>query len=216
MDNSYFAKATGLLWALVRAPQHILAYLSHLPLWGRQPLDYGVPWISFSALHFLSRHVRPHHRVFEYGGGGSTLWFARRAASVLTMESHPDWHRTLTTTLASHALTNAICEYHPLSGDTPDQFADAPFFRRIESATWDIILVDCYCGHSASRYGFTRPFALELAFRQLNPGGIIVLDDSWMFKEFLGARPGWRITDFIGPGPCRYGVTSTAIFESLP
>ena len=215
MDNSYFAKASGLLAGLARSPQHFPSYLRHLPLWGRQPVDYEIPWVSFRALDFLRKFVRRDHRVFEYGGGGSTLWFARRTRSVLTMESHPDWHRTLTAKLAAQGLTNATCEYHALSGDMPAQFEHDAFFRRIESGMWDIILVDCYCGYSASRYGFTRPFALELAFRQLNPGGVIVLDDSWMFQEFLGPRPGWRIVDFVGPGPCRYGVTSTAIFEKL-
>jgi hypothetical protein len=216
MDNSYFSKATGLLVGLARAPQHIPSYLRHLPFWASQPIDHEIPWISFGALDFLRKYVRPSHRVFEYGGGGSTLWFARRARAVLTMENHPDWHRTLTAKLVKRGFSNTTCELHVLSGDTPLAFERDPFFRRIESGTWDIILVDCYCGHDASRYGFTRPFALDLAFKQLSPGGIIVLDDSWMFRELLGPRPGWRITDFISPGPCRYGVTSTAIFEKLP
>jgi hypothetical protein len=215
MDNSYFSKFTGLIGAFARSPQYIPAYVGRLPLWGRQPIECELPWISFGALRFLRSYVRPTHTVFEYGGGGSTLWFARHARSVLTMESHPDWHRTLTATLAAKGLTNTVCEFHPISGDTPEAFQSDPFFRRIESGKWDIILIDCYCGHSASRYGFTRPFALELAFQQLNPGGLIVLDDSWMFKELLGPRRGWRITNFTGPGPCRYGVTSTAIFERL-
>lgn len=215
MNNSYFEKATSLMGALARSPGDWPAYLRYLPCWGRQPIDCGMPWTSFGALRFLAGYVRPIHDVFEYGGGGSTLWFARHVHSVLTMESHADWHRTLVSTLKAQSLANAACEYHPLSSDYPDQFKGDEFFQRITSGTWDIILVDCYCGHSAKPFGFTRPFALELAFRHTKPGGIIVLDDSWMFKELLGPRSGWRVTDYVGPGPCRYGVTSTAIFEKL-
>jgi hypothetical protein len=201
--------------ALAGRPQDLAGYVRHLPLWGRQPMDCEVPWISFPALRYLEQFIRPHHAVFEYGGGGSTLWFARRARSVLTMESEADWHGRLAQTLEDRGLKNATCEFHALSGDSPDRFGKDAFFRRIESETWDVVLVDCYLGFSAERYGLTRPFALELALQHTNPGGIVVLDDSWMFKELLEPRPGWHIENFVGTGPCRYGVTSTAIFEKL-
>jgi Methyltransferase domain len=215
MDNSFLAKGTSLVSALVRSPSLVGPYVRYLPLWGRQPIACELPWVSFGALKFLNRYVRPHHEVFEYGGGGSTLYFARRAKSVLTMESHADWHRSLVAAIAAKGLANAVCELHPISSDEPDTFRQDTFFHRVRAQTWDIILIDCYCGYSRTRYGLIRPYAFELALEQLKPGGIIVLDDSWMFPELLGPRPGWRVTDYAGPGPCRYGITSTAILEKL-
>lgn len=215
MDNSYLQKILSLTTLLLRSPSQIWPYVKYSPLWCRQPVDVSLPWISFGALRFLNKFLRPEHEVFEFGGGGSTIYFAQRAQRVLTMESHPDWHQTLSAALAERHLKNAVCELHPISGDDATQFKDDQFFQRVQSQRWDVILVDCYCGYSKTRYGAIRPFAFELAQRQLKPGGIIVLDDSWMFPELLAAKPGWRITDFVGPGPCRYGVTSTAIFEKL-
>ena len=214
MDNTFFAKVSSLAGSLVRSPSLIVPYLRYLPLReGNQPVTRELPWISFGGLKFLNRHIRPQHDVFEYGGGGSTLYFARRAKSVLTVESSVNWHRALVATLAAENLTNAVCELHQLSGDEIAQFRGDSFFHRVRARKWDIILIDCYCGYSRTRYGLTRPFAFELALEQVKPGGIVVLDDSWMFPELLAPRRGWRITDFVGPGPCRYGVTSTAIFE---
>lgn len=215
MDNTYLQKGLTLALSLLRSPSQIPPYCRFSPLWGRQPIDVGLPWISFGALKFLNTFLRPEHEVFEFGGGGSTIYFAQRTRRVLTMESHPDWHQTLTTALSQKHLVNVTCELHPISGDEETRFANDRFFLRVREQLWDVILIDCYCGYSKTQYGLTRPYAFELAQNQLKPGGIIVLDDSWMFPELVAAKPGWHITDHIGPGPCRYGVTSTAVFEKL-
>ena len=215
MDNAHPQKIFAIASCLLRSPSQIWPYLRYNPLWGRRPVDVGLPWISFGALEFLDTFLHPEHEVFEYGGGGSTLYFAQRAHHVLTMENHPVWHGILGTALAQKQLDNAQCEYHPISGDAPEQFRNDAFFRRIEEQLWDVILIDCYCGYSTTRYGLLRPYAFELAIAQVKPGGIIVLDDSWMYRELLAPRPGWRITDYVGVGPCRFGVTSTAVFEKL-
>ncbi|MFT3867266.1 MAG: hypothetical protein QM715_02100 [Nibricoccus sp.] len=215
MDTSYLQKGLSLAASFLRSPTQIGPYLKYNPLWGRQPIDVGLPWISFGALKFLDCFLRPEHEVFEFGGGGSTLYFARRTRHVLTMESHPDWHKTLTAALAEKQFRHVTCELHPISGDEASKFRNDAFFQRVHAQLWDVILIDCYCGYSKTRYGLTRPHAFELAQHQVKPGGIIVLDDSWMFPELTAAKSGWRITDYIGPGPCRLGVTSTAIFEKL-
>src|SRR5262249_9447946 len=40
------------------------------------PLDLGIPWVNYQALEWLSRIVNPRMRVFEWGSGGSTVFFA--------------------------------------------------------------------------------------------------------------------------------------------
>jgi hypothetical protein len=215
MDNTYLQKGSSLALSLLRSPSQIWPYLHYNPLWGRQPVDVRLPWVSFGALKFIDKFLRPEHQVFEYGGGGSTMYFASRTQRVLTMESHPDWHKTLTTALTQSRFLNVQCEYQPINGEEPSQFRNSIFFERIYEQLWDVILIDCFCGYSRTRYGLLRPYAFDLAIDQVKPGGIIVLDDSWMYRELLAPRSGWRITDYIGAGPCRYGVTSTAIFEKL-
>ena len=59
------------------------------------------------------------------------------------------------------------------------------------------------------------PAAFAAALPHVNPGGVIVVDDSWMFPELLVPRAGWEIHNFVGVGPSRYGVTSTAILRRL-
>lgn len=57
-------------------------------------------WVTFDALDYLTEHLLPTHRIFEYGGGGSTLFFLRRALSVVTVEHHEAWFNTLSQILA--------------------------------------------------------------------------------------------------------------------
>ena len=215
MDTHTIRKISALGTSLLKNPSFLGSYLKYLPAWSGTPIENGLPWISFGALRFLRQRLEPSYDVFEYGGGGSTVYFALRTRSVTTMESHPEWHRKLTAEIQTRGITNATCEYHPISGDRLEAFQHDAYFHRVSARTWDVIMIDCYCGYSETRYGQTRAFAFELALPQIKPGGFLILDDSWMFPELLQPRKGWRITDHVGPGPCRYGVTSTAIFEKL-
>lgn len=213
MNTSYPRKLADLTLALAASPRDVWPYLTHLPCWGRQPVDVELPWISYPAIRLLESHLRPHHRVFEFGSGGSTFFFARRSASVLAMESHAPWQARVTDLARSRQLANVTCELHPLDDGQMEGYRDSPFFHRVASHQWDVIMIDCFCGCADGTYGQLRRHALELSLSQLAPGGLIVLDDSWLFPDLLVPRPGWVIRDLVGPGPCRYGVTSTAIFQ---
>ena len=215
MDTSYRQKLLALAASFGRSPRDFVPWLRYLPIWGRRPADVELPWFSSGAIRYLERNLRPAHRVFEYGSGGSTFFFARRTAMVLSMESDAVWHRLVTGLLRDRSLGNVTCELHPLADDTVETFRRSPFSQRIRPGPWDVVIVDCHCGFQADRYGLIRPAALADAFGHVAPGGFAVLDDSWMYLQLLAPRTGWEITDFRGPGPCRYGVTSTAIFRRL-
>src|SRR5687767_14656423 len=50
-----------------------------------------IPWICYSAIDFLSSRVRRDWRVCEFGSGNSTLWWAERVASVVSVEHDRAW-----------------------------------------------------------------------------------------------------------------------------
>lgn len=213
MDTSHGQKAIALAKALVTAPGDAVAWIRHLPAWGRRPVDLELPWWSYGAIRHFGSFLRPAHRTFEYGSGGSSLFTARRAATVLSVENDPAWHQLVTGFARQRGLVNLTCELHPLADDQIATFQASTFSRRVASGLWDAIIIDCHCGFQAGRYGVIRPAAFAAALPQVTPGGCIVLDDSWMYPELLQPRAGWSIRNYIGTGPCRYGVTSTAIFH---
>lgn len=213
MDTSYWQKSAALAKALVASPRDLPGWLSHLPAWGRRPADLELPWWSYGAIRHLERYLRAEHRVFEYGSGGSSFFVARRAASVLSVENDPAWHQLVAGLAKQRGVANLVCELHPLADDELATFQASSFCRRIVSDRWDVVVIDCHCGFQADRYGVIRPAAFAAALPQVKTGGLVIVDDSWMYPELLASREGWEVRDYVGTGPCRYGVTSTAVLR---
>src|SRR5438874_13577508 len=78
--NGQFLDAAGFLYL----PQSILTTLS-LKLAHRRP---ELPWLGFRAIKHLDRLIKPDWRVLEFGSGMSTIWFARRCATLVSIKTH--------------------------------------------------------------------------------------------------------------------------------
>ncbi|MSU47040.1 MAG: hypothetical protein EXS42_07955 [Lacunisphaera sp.] len=157
---------------------------------GRRPADIELPWWSYGAIHYLQRYLRPTHHVFEYGSGGSSFFVARRAASVLAVENDPEWHKLMAGFAQPRGVANLVCELNPLSDDQLATFQASSFCQRVASDCWDAVIVDCHCGFQAGKYGVIRPAAFAAALPQINPSGLVIVDDSWMYPELLVPREG--------------------------
>jgi hypothetical protein len=64
-------------------------------LLGKDPINEKLPWITFKAIDFIKKNTKCTDKVFEYGGGGSTLYFLDRVAEVVTVEHDQEWFRIL-------------------------------------------------------------------------------------------------------------------------
>jgi hypothetical protein len=197
---------------LARRPGQIVPYVRYLPLWGRQPADVEWPWFSFGAVAYLRKFVRPEHRVFEFGSGGSSFFFARRAASVLCVENDAVWQQRIAALAAKRGLANLRCELHPIDPGHPELYPGLSYFVALQPLPYDIIVVDGWCDYENAAYGRLRYVAVDRALDCVRrPGGIVIVDDYWMFPEIAARAPEAQLTVFESPGPCRYGVTSTAV-----
>ena len=213
MDTSTSQKLIRLTGSLLTHPTHWLRYLVHLPCWGRSPLDLQLPWFSYRAIDFLERTLQPAHEVFEFGSGGSSVFFARRAKFVHSVENDTAWHGSVTARARQLGLANLQCDLHAFGDAEAARYAELPYFRAIEGRRFDVIIVDGFCGFTTGRYGALRPHCFRLALHAVRPGGMIVVDDYWMYPDFAGLAPQAKLIVFESTGPCRYGVTSTAVFQ---
>jgi hypothetical protein len=136
---------------------------------GRDP---DGPWFNTLALRFLNDTIQPHWKVFEFGSGRSTLWYARHAASVVALESTPHWHAKVNEMVSRYA--NATVELMPARG-FPSRIALEP------DDTFDLIVVD---GPDQDESGNHLPVELDrtgcviAALAKVRPGGILLLDNS--------------------------------------
>ncbi len=187
MDTPIYTKIAKLTADFIANPRNIPRYISDIR---KSPLDLGLPWFSYGAIDFLECYLKPDMTVFEYGSGGSTVFFSKRTARVVSREPDPVWLQR-----ARSALPHAEnVEFVP-GGHV--------------SSLFDVIIIDHgeapYSKHAVEN----RRETFELAERFVTPGGIIVVDDSWRHKNI---RKGRNVRVFEGIGPCRIGVTSTDIF----
>lgn len=50
-----------------------------------------LPWMTFQSISFLNNKIKEGHLIFEYGGGGSTLFYLDKGAKVITVEHDSNW-----------------------------------------------------------------------------------------------------------------------------
>jgi hypothetical protein len=198
---------------------------------GASPLEARMPWLTFRAVGLLGKKVGEGATVFEYGGGGSTLFFLDRGASVVTVEHDPEWFSLLNEKILGGATagrwTGMLHEPTPAPEGSAARPADPDAYRsndeRYEGmwfrdyaaaidtypeAHFDLVLVD----------GRSRPSCLKHAAGKVRTGGLLVLDNTergyYRSKEALSYLAGYRpLLDNPGPAPGLARFTQTTVWE---
>lgn len=207
MHGTVPKKIGRVLGNLILHPQYISRCLAHNVINGKTPLDLEIPWFSYAAIDFLKEFVGPEMTVFEYGSGGSTLFFARRAKKVLSVEDNPQWFEWVSRRLEEKGLTNATLQLCEFDFKNPVGFESSAYFSALPDRKFDIIVVD-----GSEEWTQVRPICFERAEAHINTGGIIVVDDSWRYPTLRQKHHAKDLKIFQSVGPCRPGVTSTDIF----
>lgn len=199
---------------------------------GRNSVVDELPWINFLALECLEKNIRPEFRVFEFGGGGSTLFFCKSVAEVATVEDHAEWFKTLTETVAAKGYKNwrgffvspePVTDARTRSHTEPDDYKSSmkslenwsfeQYASSIDSypeAYFDLILVD----------GRARPSCIKHALPRLKTGGLLVVDNTERphylapFKAVL-AEKFQILEDRMGPVSYTPDFTRTSIFRKI-
>lgn len=174
----------------------------------RPPLSLGLPWFSWKAIEYLRRRVKPGQRVFEWGGGGSTLFFMDQGCRVTTVESSAEWKNAIEKKVPERSNGALNIRLIPAESKDPKDVAD--YVRSVHAgAPWDVILVDGIEEDYLSRVDCIR----ELPGCCV-PGGIVIVDDAWRSKYDVAADVlrGWEHNIFQGLGTARFGVTRTDVY----
>lgn len=189
------------------------------------PLRAKTPWIIYDAIDYLVRDMpnRP-MTVFEYGSGGSTLFWSGWGKRCVSIEHDPAWF-----SLVRSRLTNLKADYRLVlpeaaSADAfidsanPTHYASAhPSFRgqcfksyvsQIDSFSdgyFDVVMID----------GRARPSCIMHSSRKVRPAGFLILDDAQ--RAHYAAQTQIYLQDFsrmefYGVGPCSARMWRTDIY----
>src|SRR5438270_5199052 len=192
---------------LLLHPQYIPRCVAHNLINGKTPLDLEVPWFSYAAIDFLEDFLKPHMQVFEYGSGGSTIFFARRLKSVYSVEDNLRWFELVTRRLEEKELHNVTLKLCPFDFQRAQGFEHSEYLHAIPDERFDVIVVD-----GSEEWTQVRPACFEKAEARVKAGGIIIVDDSWRYPDLRQNHHARSHRIFQSVGPCRPGVTSTDIF----
>jgi hypothetical protein len=186
-----FAEAVRAAGTAVLTPAHFAITSGHFrSSLRRRALDRAgspLPWYTYPAIDFLAARRFDGRAVLEFGAGQSTLWWSRRAGSVLALESDPAWAERLRPQLPPHARLHLVPR--DLAG-----LAAITAGRR-----FDIIVVD----------GLDRLRAAEAAVDLLAEDGAILFDNAEQPSGAPGFYPihdllrdrGFSRIDFYGHCP---------------
>jgi len=96
---------------------------------GGDPVDrrgQAIPFYSYPALEFFDHMDLKSATVLEFGSGMSTIWWAKRAGHVVSMETNPAWLHKLQAKIKEEGLTNIdllLAPKHTLPNNgCPNQF----------------------------------------------------------------------------------------------
>jgi predicted O-methyltransferase YrrM len=164
-----------------------------------------IPWMTYGAIDFLLKNLQKNHRVFEFGCGASTLFFAKKVAQVTSLETRQMWREIIEEKLQQENLNAEITLME--DGLENELYENFP---KNSGKKFDFIIVD-----SLKRFSCARNSIDALA-----PGGAIILDDSQRQNyqkifDFFAEKKFMRL-DFPGLAPGDLKLKNTTIFRSHP
>ena len=159
--------------------------------------DSPLPWLTYPMIELLNERLHDGLKVFEYGGGHSTLYFGPRVAEVVTVEHDRQWYEQL----QRRVPDNCRLVYQEL-----DYGGDYAATSRRQEAVYDIVLVD----------GRDRVNSALAAVEAVGDRGVIIFDDFDRDRYQPAAsalrEQGFRQLNLWGFKPGFFDRSNTAVF----
>lgn len=202
MHGSAVTKVARLAGSFLKTPWHLPRYIQHNILRKNTPFDLELPWFPYEAIDFLDSFLNRNMNVLELGSGGSTLFFAKRAKYVHSIENSYYWWSKLAAILRARNISNVYVDLHPFDFEKPDGLFESSYIHSIPKVPFDVIVID-----GTEEWISVRPQQYFFLEKLVNPGGLIIVDDSWRYPDIDQKSHAKNIRIFQSPGPCRPGVS---------
>ena len=161
-----------------------------------------IPWYTYPAIEYLSQFDYRDKKIFEFGCGNSSRFWAARAKKVVSIEDNLKWFAKWQEEMKDPNL-------QVLWRDEGEIYENAIFENE---EFYDVIVVD----------GKRREKCCETAVKKLAKGGMIILDDSDRintseeYKKSVAIlkAAGLLQVDFYGFCPMNNYTKTTSVFFS--
>lgn len=170
-------------------------------LWTNKPRSKNgepIPWLDYGFIKFLMDKLPSDARIFEYGMGMSTQFYASRSASVTAVEHYEKWFEQTKDALGN--LENVSLLFKQLDNN---KYADS---INDGGDSYDMVIVD----------GRDRVSCAKSAVDCLSDRGVVIFDDGERAKylpiySYMADR-GYNCLKFYGLRPSSCYFESTVLF----
>ena len=198
----------------------------------QSPLINRKPWMTFQSISFLEKNLTNGCSIFEYGGGGSTLYFLDKASKVTTVEHDEVWFEELNKQINEGGLSdnwrgllikpNVRPNQEKSDASDPNLYTssdhefDNYWFKEYVTtidaypdSSFDFVIID----------GRSRPSCLKHSISKVKIGGHLILDNTeriYYLKQTINYLNSYRvILDKFGPTPGLPHFTKTTIWKRV-
>lgn len=150
------------------------------------------PWISHHAVKFCDTHLKKDFVALEWGSGRSTIWFAERVKSILSVEDKKGWYDFVNSRFKELGLANVDYRFieldHPLNEPAKPHYEILPKYvavaQEFADESLDFVVVD----------GHYRQACIQASLPKLKKGGLLLVDNSnWMPRASWGVPQNWEV-----------------------
>ena len=179
---------------------------------GKNNISAGLPWMNLEVCHWLSTYLTRDMILFEWGAGGSTIFYSKLVKKVISIEYDDSYFNFVQKQLKDRDNVELIFappqekgKYKSFSPQHVGSFFDN-YVQTIDAypdQSFDAIVVD----------GRQRNECFKIALRKVKRDGIIVFDnfDREIYKKSQ-YYPGLSHISIEGLMPFSFVLGTTAIF----
>ena len=170
-----------------------------------------LPWLTYEAIDWLNDFLSKEKKIFEYGSGGSTLFFIKKAGKVVSVEHDRAWYGMVREKLEEKRLLNVDYllkvpyKVDHLNKDDKDCFPSTEpeyqgmcfeeYVKAIDQYPdefFDLVVVD----------GRSRKACVKRSLRKIKLGGFLMLDNSEreLYHSLFSELKKFQRKDFFGLG----------------
>jgi hypothetical protein len=158
-----------------------------------------IPWMNYSIINLFDERLDKSQSIFEYGSGASSMYLAKLAGQVTSVEYDAGWYQKISS--QTDGLDNVVIEFIPLN----DEYYKA-ILNVGQGRKFDVVIVD-------GRY---RVESAIFSFDHLTEKGIVILDDSerphYQAAFDFYHDKGFKHLTYAGLKPTGFGMDYTTIF----
>lgn len=192
-----------------------------------QFLKQKIPWLTFDSIDYLNTLLLSSKRVFEWGSGGSTLFWLKKGANVVSVEHDRQWYEMMKSIIFNmENIDYKLIEpeanqrrldipdpsdpdsYLSSTSDEQNYYKYVSIIDQYDNNYFDIVLID----------GRARPSCIKHAVNKIKIGGLLILDNS--DRDYYLSKTSQYLNNFqkdvyTGAVPLSPQFSETSIFKRV-